>query len=232
MNISTSIQTIREHTIFVSPLNQDSIVLDLGANLGGFSIEMIRRFGCTCVAVEPSPNMFHQIPSHHRIQKLNLAVAGANRAVQFHISADPLGSSMIPNDHADYERVLSVTGRNLESLVKELDLFQIDLIKMDVEGAEIEILDACSDKFLQLIGQFSIEFHDFNQTISIKEVRRILERFEKLGFFVYRKSFSNYCDVLLINKATNEVSVVDLLFHRYLLRNILGLKRLFGKLWS
>lgn len=51
------IETIHWHTLHPRFLNERSRVIDLGANFGWFARKIVRRFGCTVEAVEPSPEM-------------------------------------------------------------------------------------------------------------------------------------------------------------------------------
>jgi hypothetical protein len=43
-----------------------------------------------------------------------------------------------------FQRAMTVYTRSLDSLMRDLDLDTIDLLKIDVEGAEEEVLAACS----------------------------------------------------------------------------------------
>ncbi len=38
---------------------------------------------------------------------------------------------------------------------------RIDLLKIDIEGAEIGMFDDCTDEELSSIGQITVEFHAF-----------------------------------------------------------------------
>ena len=46
-----SIEVVETHTILPDIVSPGSIVVDCGANVGRFSLEMIRRFGCLCYAL-------------------------------------------------------------------------------------------------------------------------------------------------------------------------------------
>jgi FkbM family methyltransferase len=56
---------------------------------------------------------------------------------------------------------LRVEGRHLGRLLLELGVAEIEVLKLDIEGAELEVIDSLSDDFFHNVGQLTIEFHDF-----------------------------------------------------------------------
>jgi FkbM family methyltransferase len=209
-----SVVTLQEHTFLPRPLGPDSVVLDLGANAGAFSTAMIRRFGCTCHAVEANPAMADQIPAGPRLHVHRHAMGGTPGAATFHVSTDPLGSSFFPIDTAEYTDVLTVPVETLGGLMKREGLDRVDLVKADIEGAEVPMFEACSDQDLLRADQITTEFHDFNDTTPEADVRRVLDRFRDLGFEVYRKSKKGHCDVLALQADRLDVSAAELAWIR------------------
>lgn len=69
------IETIHDHTVHPRYLGVQSQVLDLGANYGLFAKAITARFGCRCIAVEPSPEPFAAIAETPLISKLQAAAA-------------------------------------------------------------------------------------------------------------------------------------------------------------
>ena len=60
------------------------------------------------------------------------------------------------------------------------------MVKVDIEGSEIEVLDSCSDEFLKTIAQLTLELHDFTGQVSKAQPRVLEERLRRLGFFVIK----------------------------------------------
>lgn len=209
-----SLTTLSEHTFLPRPLGSGSVVLDLGANAGAFSLAMIETFGCTCHAVEPNPAMADQIPDHPRLQLYRHAVGGAPGEATFHVCDDPLGSSLHPIDALDYSQTLTVPVETLEHVIDRTGADRIALAKVDIEGAEIPMFEAAPDDVLRRVDQFTVEFHDFNGTTPVPVVARVLDRFRDLGFEVYRKSHATYCDVLILDAERLGVSAAELAWIR------------------
>ncbi|WP_412068484.1 FkbM family methyltransferase [Rubrivirga sp. IMCC43871] len=223
------VTTIKEHTLLSHPLGPHSVVLDLGANAGVFSTAMVRRFGCTCYAVEPNPAMAARIDDDPRIHVRPFAMSGEAGEATFHVSADPLGSSLHPIDETDYPEAITVPTESLAGLMARETLSQVDLVKADIEGAEIPMFDACPDAVLQQVDQYTVEFHDFNGTTPESVVRSTLDRFRDLGFVVYKKSRLSYCDVLIFHPDRVDVSAAEMLWVRTGRHYLTGLGRLAKK---
>ena len=179
--INVTIETIHWHTLHPRYLGPESVVLDLGANIGQFAQAIAKRFGCRCVAVEPSPKLFDVIPNIPRISKLQTAVADKSGVMPFHIAPHSVASSLVRAALSDTETI-EVPVCSLADLLAQLKLCRVDLLKVDIEGAEIGMFAACPDEILTQIAQISVEFHDFCGITSPVEVTRTLERLHELGF--------------------------------------------------
>jgi FkbM family methyltransferase len=219
-----SLEIIEDHTLDTRFLNNDSIVLDLGANCGSFSRTMTERFHCRCIAVEPSPRMFQQIEAHQLLQKYNFAIAPSEGPVDFHISDISVSSSLAYRPESLSETI-TIRGRRLDDFISELGLSYIDVIKMDIEGIEIDVLGSCSDSLLKSVGQFTIEFHDNIGAVSKSDVETLVQRFEDLGFLYFTRYLGCYYDTLFINQAFCPISTAEYLWSRHVARNWQGIGR-------
>jgi hypothetical protein len=86
-------------------------------------------------------------------------------------------------------------------LVQEVAGKTVDLIKMDIEGAEIDAIASLNDDQIKRVGQWTIEFHNFIGMMSISDVERCVERIIRLGFReLFWSKHRNNADVLLVNK--------------------------------
>ena len=219
------IETIHWHTLHPRFLGASSNVLDLGANLGQFSQAITERFGCRCVAVEPSPGLYSFIPETSLVSKIQAAVGEKSGVSEFHLASSVVAGSILQkanlHSHTIQTRVVS-----LADLLKQLGWSQVDLLKVDIEGAEIGMLAGCPDDVLGRIVQISVEFHDFCGMTAVAEVEKTIERLRKLGFFSVRMSRVGHQDTWLINRRLVDISTPELLYIRHVVRNWTGLKRL------
>jgi methyltransferase FkbM-like protein len=49
----------------------------------------------------------------------------------------------------------------LENLTSQVPAASIDLMTMDIEGAELDVLECVPTRVLERVRQFSVEFHQF-----------------------------------------------------------------------
>jgi hypothetical protein len=120
---------------------------------------------------------------------------------------------------------IGVEGIDVKSFVEQHVNGPISLIKMDIEGAEVEALDALSEEFLITIPQISVEFHDFCNTTPIQVVGRIVERLKALGFCYLRMSGIGHQDTLFVNRRLAAFGRSDEIVTRIVSRNIRGMTR-------
>jgi FkbM family methyltransferase len=223
------IETIHWHTLHPRYLGPRSTVLDLGANDGYFAKVITERFGCRCIAVEPSPGPFATIPIGPSITKLQAAVSDKTGVMPFNVSSDSVASSLL--DVATRTDTIDVSVFSLLDLLDHLGWPKVDLLKVDIEGAEIGMLAACPDEVLERVAQISIEFHDFCGITPAEDVYKILARLRGLGFFPVRMSRVGHQDTWLVNRRLLDVTTLELLYIRHIVRNVKGLQRVL-KRWA
>ena len=183
-------------------MSDQSMILDLGANVGDFAEQMIGCFGCQVLAVEPEQTNYNSIPNHPKLRKLRGAVGGTCGHFGVQMSPDPTGHRLgtLADANADVATDQVVAVHDFPSLVALASVQQIDVMKIDVEGCEWDWLDTISDQQLLAIGQLTIEFHDF--LAEYRETNRTWPAYKRLiglGFHcIEDPAFGSY-NVLFVN---------------------------------
>jgi len=197
--------SIQGHHVFVPGLGEASTVIDAGAHTGAFSREVVGRFGCLCHALEPVPELLARIEETPRLRPLRLALGGSDGEAVIHLSDHPEANSLYAPVANQFGSRGSLTTRMsaLESLLREMGLPRLDLLKLDIEGAEIAVLDAVSDETLAAIGQITVEFHDFlpgsADGAAIERLKRRLRQAGFLGLVISRPA-GDHSDTLFLNR--------------------------------
>ena len=201
------ITSLVHHSICPDLLTADSVVLDLGANYGAFANATASRFRCGVYAVEASPRVFAKMPAGDFVKKFNFAICGRSGAATLNISSNHEVTSLKRLDNWEYIDTVKVEGLSLDEFLKTASIPQIDLLKVDIEGAEIEVFNSCSDAFLRSIDQITVEFHEWVGGSSKTEVKDVVSRLQALGFFVFKLSRANFSDVLFVHR--RHMSFID-----------------------
>lgn len=122
-------------------------VLDCGAHIGSFSALALSN-GCTVTAIEPEPDNFRLLVKNApQATCINKAISNLP---EVHLYVDPERSEL--NKIAD--EGITVGGISLNELIDR----QIDVLKMDIEGAEYDALFTCHR--LDWVKQITMEYHD------------------------------------------------------------------------
>jgi len=201
------------------------MVLDLGAATAGFSHALAERFGCLCHAVEALPANYALIDEGVRVRKHHYAVTGSDGAVTLYARDEGFAYGTLDGTGADADSAVEVEGITLDALADRLGLDRIDPVKLDIEGAELDALDAASNDLLGRCGQITCEFHDFMAPEAGPRIAAILARMEGLGFRAIRFTKRFHGDVLFVNESAG-LGRLEYLFARTVLRNTRGLRRI------
>jgi FkbM family methyltransferase len=164
---TTDLSTINEALVLrpylrskLIELRQDSVVVDIGANIGDFSIEVAAR--CPhgrILAVEPVADLADMIELNKllngltKIEVVRVALGGSETEVEINLAGN--ASSLYWKKGAQVQKAHQTT---LAHLMDAQHIKRIDLLKMDCEGAEWDILPNCAELFPR-IEQICMEFH-------------------------------------------------------------------------
>jgi FkbM family methyltransferase len=163
-------------------------LLDIGANLGSFTIWMDRKVGVQeAFCFEPEPDSFRLLEFNLRTNNcasakcLPWAVGGEARTINISLKKDSPGGTNIYGGPSSESTSVPVVA--LEEWLKKVD-GDFDVLKIDCEGAEWEIFrktpPACFKRFRVLLG----EAHgDPEKKQSVSEFKGLVE---KLGFRTVR----------------------------------------------
>ncbi len=225
MAYSSGIVGVRGHSFYAGACSDQSSVVDLGAHLGQFSSTVARLFGCKVYAVEALPSLYAKIPPIPGVRVLNYAIAGRNGTIQLLVGSNPESNSIHKVSDGSCTGTVNVEAITFEDFLKAQAIDKIDLLKVDIEGAEVELFSTVSDDTLSRIKQISVEFHDFLEkpgspeyAQSIANVQAITERLAGLGFSPIQFSIRDHTDVLFVNRKRCGVSLTRYLYWAYVLR--------------
>ncbi|MDX1627791.1 MAG: FkbM family methyltransferase [Fulvivirga sp.] len=147
---------------------KEPVVLDIGANVGYFSLAIFANYPTARVySFEPHPYCFKVLEDYKKqYQNLDFntvekAVSDTNQEIPLFISKDKdftTTSSIFDSANKDTKKIMAKAVK-LEDFIHEEGLDQIDLLKLDCEGSEYAILYNLSEQTFEKITALTIETH-------------------------------------------------------------------------
>ena len=189
------INTLASHTFLPHLIGNKPTIVDLGGNRGDFYREISRRFDIRrYIAIEPNSNLTGWAVGDPKIELRHYALTQTDGPVQFGVDENPEASRVATASAANN---ITVEGRSFASIIAELKIDRIDLLKMDIEGSEIDLIMQTPADLLQRIGQITLEFHDFCNFSTPVQVQDAIAHLEKSGFsgIQFSRDNSNWCFV-------------------------------------
>ena len=154
------------------PLDKQSIVFDVGGYLGDYAQAIHRKFGCRVYLFEPVPKFYDQCVSRFSgnpsITCFNYGLSSTSGF--FSINLNNNESSFKKADDTGVKEVAEV--RAFPSVVTELGLENIDLIKMNIEGGEFDLLPSIlTSGLIGKVKYIQVQFHDFQADAAVARTR-------------------------------------------------------------
>jgi len=197
-----------------SPKTESPLIIDCGSNIGLSIIYFKKLFpNSRIIGFEPDKNIFDACVYNLRefglsdVQMINAGVWKNDGEVKF-LKDNSLGG-MIVEPGMDDSSFSTIAVVDIKKYLNE----KVDFLKIDIEGAEIEVLLNTGDLLMNVENLF-VEYHSFsNQPQKLSELLQFLS---DQGFRYYIKHAWDYLEKPYLNKG----ETVDLIYDLQL--NIFG----------
>jgi len=145
-------------------LKNPSIIMDIGAHIGGFVVSAALNFPQAKIySFEPVEENYKMLIKNIRLNNLTNVFA-FNKAIM-----DKSGDSYIylnPKNKGAHTTLADlgtgkqkITSITLQEFIENEKITKIDFLKMDIEGAEFDVLMNCPKQILLLAERMGIEIH-------------------------------------------------------------------------
>lgn len=163
------------HTFLVNLIKASGVVLDFGVNNGWFSQWIAQHTQARIYGYEADPRLFIRLPAVDNATFLNVAVAADDGTLPFFLG-DSMCSSCVYAQVAGKDGQISIPANCIETIMRRHGIQDIDLIKMDIEGAELPILKKLPAEIASHIKQVTVEFHEFINPADLPRMERTKQR--------------------------------------------------------
>ncbi|NDB27969.1 FkbM family methyltransferase [archaeon] len=171
-------------------LSKLTTVFDLGANNGLFIQKMLSYNVKNIHAFEPNPNalinLYDRYENNNNVKIINKAVSNKSDKLVFHYHPENSTISsfdknhLIPHLPSKELMEIQVDTIRLDDYCNINSINNIDLLKIDVEGAEYDILENLDDAFYKKVKNVLIEFHDNHSG----QLKNLIKFMREKGFII------------------------------------------------
>lgn len=198
VQISTVGYGIRTGTwhVHAPVIKQGAVVYSFGVgNNIEWDLQMIQRHNVELHAFDPTPRSVDWIktqtlPDEFTFHAIGLSNEDGEMSFFVPIKTNKINYSGYKSPSPAAKTIRCPVNR-LGTLASQLNHEKIDILKMDIEGAEFAALPDVLDSDLQ-IGQLLIEFHYNYPDISFREFLRLIERIRGNGYSICHISERGY----------------------------------------
>lgn len=134
------------HTFLQDCIDSSSVVLDCGLNQGAFSEWLSNNIGCSVYGFEPDPRLFSVLPRLTRCSFYQLAVSDSQGAARFNLGDTKCSS--LHYKESETVNAIEVQVITLPEFCTKHGIQKVDLLKLDIEGAEVPVLAGLDEAFL------------------------------------------------------------------------------------
>jgi len=193
--------------------------IEIGVSNFG-TLEPYLKRGWKGIMVEPSETIYDAIPTHPNLIKEKCAIDNKNGFADFWVVEDPdywgnsqevVGMSCLKDSpgalhepvYKDRLKTIQVRTMTLDSLLQKHKVSQIDFLKIDAEGKDVEILLSYSFKIIPSIIKFehihySGKVYDasvagFDQESFTRNYQTLLDKLNNLGYIIWEEQNDVYC---------------------------------------
>lgn len=185
--------------ILLPELKRGDVVLDLGANIGYYALMLANRVGPEghVYALEPSPKNVELLKRNlalnrmgaDRVEVFPYAGSNKNSAEKLFISEFSNLNTMVPEDLKGGAMTPGMSGRTVEVTGVALSDFlkgkrPVQLMRMDIEGYEVEVLQGLRDAVRsgEFTGKICFEVHTRKYDDQKRNMRAELEFLFENGY--------------------------------------------------
>ncbi len=179
-------------------INQGDVIFDVGASIGWYAFRISQKVGenGTIIAIEPDPENFSYLKRNIELNKyrniipLNLGLWSSKRKMILIRKkyASTLKSILIKDEKIEKKNQIQIDVDTIDNIVLDLGLEKVTLIKMDIEGAEIEAIKGAK-KTLTKLKDIRLIIAAYHETVSgIKTYRFLVPYLERLKFRVIKEN--------------------------------------------
>ena len=180
---------------YEADIDENSLVLDVGAFTGEWAQEIESRYNPRIIAFEPDPRNFKQLrrkaAGNAKLTAFEYGLGDKTETLR--MALQHMGSTVYDDNLEGSVDWTEVEVRDVHDAWQELRLSDVDLMKVNIEGAEFPLFERMIEKgMLGAVRTYLIQFHEWHPGAYRRRraIRRALARTHRLEWdhhFIWEK---------------------------------------------
>ena len=158
-----------------------------------FDIQMLKKYNCKVYGFDPTPKSIKYIESNNLDDNFILykyALSDENGTLIFNLpeNEDHISGSL---ENISSRSQIEVECKNLKTILKDVGVNEIDILKMDIEGSEYKVIENIIKSKIfprQILIEFHHFFDNFNSDMSKGSINLLLRN----GYDLFHIDGYNY----------------------------------------
>jgi len=181
--------------VVTNNLNCDSVVYSFGVGEdASFEVDLIKKFGMEIHAFDPTPRSIAWVKGQRlspRFIMHEYGIAAFDGRVTFFPPENPqhISHTMVERP-ATKNKAIEVGVKRVSTIMNELNHNNVDILKMDVEGAEYDVIDDIISSGIRP-SQILVEFHHRFPGIGIEKTKNAIFSIRNAGYRLFSVSSTN-----------------------------------------
>lgn len=183
----------------VTNLNSHSVIYSFGVGEdASFDTALIEKYHLTVHAFDPTPRSIEWVKRQAFSDSFvmhDYGIAAFDGNVSFNPPENPDHvSHTILDRPSTRTKAISVPVKTLSTIMRELGHSHIDIIKMDIEGAEYDVINDIYKSDIRP-EQILVEFHHRFAGVGVKKTKEAVKKIKSMGYQLFSVSATNeeYC---------------------------------------
>ncbi|MCU4156683.1 FkbM family methyltransferase [Carboxylicivirga sp. A043] len=180
---------------FVAPeyIKPGSVVYSFGIGQDiSFDRLLIEKYNCQVFGFDPTPKSIDWVKEQGAINNFHFVPVGISDKtgeLEFFLPVNDnhVSGSLVDNAVTNSDNTIKVPVKDLKTIAKELGHQSIDVLKMDIEGAEYDVIPSILESGIN-IRQVLIEFHHRLYPQGNQKTKEAIELLAQHGYRVFATS--------------------------------------------
>lgn len=178
-------------TINTKKICEKPVVYSFGVGTDvSFDLSLIEKHNAVVHAFDPTPKSIEWLKNQQLPERFhfhNFGIGKTNETVNFYVPNDPklVSGSIIPG----HDRIKIKAGlKTINYIVNYLKDKCIDILKMDIEGAEYDVIEDIINLHVP-VKQILIEFHHRMPSFCLQDTKVVIQKLKQAGYKIGQISF-------------------------------------------